>query len=189
MAKHKLPQPDADGILHTGIYKRRVGEISFTEWRDMPQQDAQKPITPEEWRRQLLTHLDSLISSGDQEEVHVAKAARRALQMLKYVIASDAGQDKMIEASMLLSRWLEHLDIQSLESKTLSGRGASARGSHGANVTNAIYVELHSKYQAEVEATMHAKTLSYSEASVVVGRKYGVTDRTVRNHTINPDTQ
>lgn len=68
------------------------------------------------------------------------------------------------------------------------GWNATARGEEFADTVNEAHKELWDKYQPEVEKLM-ATGMSYTPATDEVGKRMGVSGRTVREHTDNPRPQ
>jgi|GEM_PF-4289900 len=89
--------------------------------------------------------------------------------------------------AIAVGRSLERLRVRPLGKLVNAGVKCTKARSRGGAATNAKYAELRKRYQEMTEEVM-AEGFSYQEATERVSATFNVSGRTVRTHTLNPDT-
>lgn len=98
------------------------------------------------------------------------------------------GCDRLVYLSLNLANYVAVCGMVLTDRTFILGANETRRRRKGADVVNADHVELHSLYQAEIDAFMQSGAptgMSYLKAVEAVKNKLGVSLSTVKSHTQN----
>ncbi len=188
----KLGQMSADDYL----LDVRQGLADFLkQFLDGPI-DAKEARNPSGGPRAICNlHLDGekklySLAADAPEAARDAIDAMHELDVLKYQLGRNQGVDMamFLKSAIRLGALQERIAVREFEPLVRIGVRAKERSAKGAEKTNEQHIALQSRYQPLVDKKM-TEGYSYTEATESIAASLGVSGRTVRNHTMNADTE
>lgn len=194
----------ARGPKHLGLKPGPADEIfaAILDWKNRENPPPEKVI---EWLTETCRIFTGTINAFDSHrelikqlgEPERREAGSVVLNCLDYIERAEAAGELMagvvggrvrdafvegVRIGLLYERILSHIDGRFTE----KWRKEDSRR-RGASTTNAAHAELWSQYQSSVEQIMREKGIAYSSACELAAEKFGVSSRTIKAHTTNPD--
>jgi hypothetical protein len=185
--KSKAPKPDENGILDTGIYRRSTRKLRGKEMAE--------PLMALATHTPLAEHLQRLRADlelcGDDDNPEIVRDAGQTLSWLA-VVERELAKHKsggyplelLVRQAITLGMMCEKINVRPDEPLVLSERGRRLGAQEAIKTVNEAHDELRPQYQAAVDRQIESGQ-SYSAACGQVASSLGVSERTVRQHTVN----
>lgn len=109
-----------------------------------------------------------------------------------YLQPEIVNQTKLFEflgSTLRLGRMLERLHVRAFETAVRESNSRKPGERLAAEIVNAAHVELQGRYQSRIDELLKLGGISFTAASEKVAKEFGVSGRTVRRYSRNPNTK